>query len=115
MNPSTPTPEQIEAFTKTASFLEGQSQGWWVAALFLLFVGTGMVVLYMLFRFHRQYIDGLNNQLSEQRAAHAEATKMLINYVTMDHVQSLATLKEVGQSLKEVGAALLSIRQHQQS
>jgi hypothetical protein len=101
-----PTADQVESFTRAATFMSQQDLRWWFAALFLLFVGTGLVVLWMLFRFHRQYIEGLTNQLTDQRTANALINKQLIEYITNDHIQSVQTLKEVSLALKEVGNAI---------
>src|SRR5688572_20387962 len=103
-----PSVEQVEAIGKAATFMSQQDLKWWFAALFLLFVVSGLMVLWMLFRFHRQYIDSLSVQLTEQRAANTVINKQLIDYITNDHIQSVQTLKEVSMALKEVGQALAS-------
>lgn len=103
-------PVTLEAAEKAADFLSTKDLKWWFAALFVLFVLTGLAILRWLLASHQQYITGLNAQLSEQRSTNAQTSKELLEYLKTDHLAGISAQKETAAALKDLAEAMKDLK-----
>lgn len=108
MNIHTLATEQmsLEAMREATDFLSTKDLKWWFAALFLLFVATGIFILRLLLKYHHEHVGGMEKQLSEQRSANHALNERLLTYITTDHQQSMQTQREVADAMKKLSEAI---------
>jgi hypothetical protein len=103
-------PATMEAAKEAADFLSTKDLKWWFAALFVLFVATGLFILKWLLASHQQYIGGLTAQLTEQRQASAAKDSQLLAYLKDDHLAGIQAQKDTAAALKELAEAVKEMK-----
>ena len=107
-----PTPDQLEVARQATDYISSQSAQWWMGALFLLFVSSGLYVLRMFMAYHARYIESLTSQLSDQRTANVTNQKELVDYIKGDHVKAMESQQNVAHALERVSDALTNFNIH---
>lgn len=103
------SPETIKQVTDGADFLQGKDAKWWFAVLFILFIGTGMLIVWWLLKYHTANMQQMSTQLEQQRFSNTELNKSLIEYISEDHVKTTMLLSQVGDTLRQVGETMIRI------
>lgn len=83
-------PGATVAITKMADEMAQKDFKWWFAIVFSILVASGTYV----FKLQQK-------QISEQRQAHSDTLKQLLDYLTQDRVKTLQVLDRVGSVLEK--------------
>lgn len=103
-------PATTEAFKEATDFLSSKDMKWWFAALFVLFVVTGVFILRLLLKYHQQHLDGMSAQLTEQRATNAQLHEKMMTYITTDHQAGIKAQTDTAAAIEKLSNAIENLR-----
>lgn len=103
-------PITIDTAREAAEFLSTKDLKWWFAALFILFVLTGVFILRLLLNYHQQHLEGMTAQLTEQRTANASLHEKMMVYITTDHQAGIKAQTDTAAALEKLASVIEKLR-----
>lgn len=103
-------PVSIETAKEAAEFLSSKDLKWWFAALFVLFVVTGVFILRLLLKYHQQHLDSMTAQLTEQRGSNALLHEKMMLYITTDHQAGINAQRETAAAINKLSDVIEKLR-----